>query len=234
MDGTNQISNRDGSPSDTPKPQSVHGTHTTSPPDMHATPTSLDRDLDVDNVKDLPPWMVPARDALNIAFAKTDQGRIAQLWCKFELLIGKQEGKVRLTTRGRPQQIPDWMQRHRLYDKTPLIPNPSAFGFVWRAWWKTMQPGWRVEGGEWPLSRQTAVNEAWTEIMKGGQNGFVLVLLSLSWWLAATESEKDRQDCLSALEDVDWVLQQLVDVLLERQEVSEDEGDRRARKRYDL
>lgn len=99
-----------------------------------------------------------------------------------------------------------------------------------------MQPGCRIKGNEWPLLRPSVAEESWTELMKGGQNGFLLVLLSLSWWLGATKLEKDRKDCLAAVDDVNWVLQQLIEVMRERQEPenSEDEDEKRPYKKYDI
>jgi len=39
-------------------------------------------------LKKLPDWMVPAREAMNIVFVKTDHQTIGELWCQFELLMG--------------------------------------------------------------------------------------------------------------------------------------------------
>jgi hypothetical protein len=71
--------------------------------------------------------------------------------------------------------------------------------------------------------------------MKGGLNGYLLVLLSLSWWLAVADTDSKRNICISTLDDVEWVLQQMVNILGKRSEVEsdgcEDEGEARAPKR---
>ena len=180
------------------------------------------------------PWMAPAHEVIHIAFAKTDCQNISNLWCQFERLIGKQDSKkIRLTSKSRPQQVADWMQRHRQFNRQPPIDNVPSFGVVWKSWWKGMQPIWRSEGAEWPLVRRIDSSEKWENLMKGGQNGFLIVLLTLSWWLAAALTEAQRNDCVSALDDVEWVLVQMVVILREsKSSDTEEEGEARGQKRY--
>lgn len=73
-----------------------------------------------------------------------------------------------------------------------------------------MQPVWRIKDGEGELQRHDVPDESWPEIMKGGGNGFFLVLISLSWWMEAAKEKTDKDDCLSVVDDVMWVLEQMV------------------------
>ncbi|KAI0314742.1 hypothetical protein OF83DRAFT_1032097, partial [Amylostereum chailletii] len=50
-------------------------------------------------------------------------------------------------------------------------------------WWVQMQERWWQ--GEWPMPCILVPVEgalSWIEIEKGGVNGFVIVLICLSWW----------------------------------------------------
>jgi hypothetical protein len=145
---------------------------------------------------------------------------IIKLWLEFEELLGYPEDrKTRLTNESRPQQVSDWMQRHRQWDKAPTMDKVGEFGGLWRAWWKILQPEWRAAAnGNWPLVREVPKVEGWAKLMKGGGNGFALVLLSLSWWMMREKDETRKTvESSSAFEDVAWVLQQMVQVLRDRQ-----------------
>jgi hypothetical protein len=57
------------------------------------------------------------------------------------------------------------------------------------------------------LSHEGPVKESWHNLMKGRGNKFVLILLSLLWWMMR---EKDKMwvlvECSVAFEDVEWAL----------------------------
>lgn len=177
------------------------------------------------------PWMIPFRDMFSEAFRLTEHTDLAALWCKFETLLGPQDSKkVKLTTTGRPQELADWIQRRRPLESPPPINDASMFGECWRAWWKSMQPGTR--GGEgWPLERTVEVSEEWSKLLKGGLNGFMLVPLTIVWWMKAPQVVSKREECLQALADVAWVLEEMVTMLRARREDIDQEEDQRPRKR---
>jgi hypothetical protein len=54
------------------------------------------------------------------------------------------------------------------------------FGALWKGWWTVLQPKLHLIDS-WPLTQEGPVKEGWENLMKGGGNGFVLVILSLSW-----------------------------------------------------
>src|ERR1700691_159190 len=120
------------------------------------------------------------------------------------------------------------MQRHRLWDKAPPMDKASEFGATWKGWWKVLQPEWRIpdNDGDCQWARDGPANEGWAKLMKGGGNGFVLVLLSLSWWMMRERDETRKTvESLSAFEDVAWVLQQMVQVLHDwRKQNREEQG----------
>ncbi|KAI0054879.1 hypothetical protein BV25DRAFT_1790807, partial [Artomyces pyxidatus] len=86
----------------------------------------------------------------------------------------------KLSTISRPPEISWWVQRHRVYEKPPVIKDLKAYGIGFRKWWEGLQPLWR--GDSWPLERATPVGEKWTKTRKGGANGFVMVVIALAWW----------------------------------------------------
>lgn len=52
-----------------------------------------------------------------------------------------------------------------------------------------------------------AGNEDWLKVAKGVLNGFVLVLISLSWWWAGATESSDRRVCEDTVANVLWVLE---------------------------
>jgi hypothetical protein len=178
--------------------------------------------------KMIPSWMSDAKQRFELVFAAPDHKSVVALWLQFEELLGYPvDRKIRLTNQLRPQQLSDWMQRHRLWDKAPPVEKASEFGAVWKGWWKALQPEWRIAGdGSWPLIRDGPAGEVWSKLLKGGSNRFVLVLLSLSWWMMREKDEtRKTAESSSALDDVEWALNKMVQMLRAQREQKGDEGE---------
>jgi hypothetical protein len=60
-----------------------------------------------------------------------------------------------------------WQKRGRKYSSLPPISDPVAFGAAWQSWWTSL--------------RDRSVDDV-DIILRGGSNGFVLVLILLGWW----------------------------------------------------
>lgn len=63
------------------------------------------------------------------------------------------------------------------------------------------------------MAREIHEDEQWNELAKGGKNGFSLVIVALIWWGVKTtvdEGEGSLAEFDSALEDVRWVLGEIV------------------------
>jgi hypothetical protein len=184
------------------------------------------------NLKTIPSWMTDARKRFESVFTAANEKSIVELWLEFEELLGyPDDRKIRLTKDMRPQQLSDWMQRHRLWDKAPPVDKASEFGATWKAWWKTLQPEWRIPDDDahpWPLVRDLPQNERWQKLVKGGRNGFVLVLLSLTWWMMREKDESRKTvESSSAFADVHWALEQMIQVLRAQHEQGREGEDER-------
>lgn len=179
-------------------------------------------------------WIKEARDkALRPVLHGTDQASIIELWCTFESLLGPAQMKTKsLTSKMRPPQVYAWTQRKHQYETPPE--TPPTFGAAVKLWWAHLQPEWRKDGPDKPLLRSEEPEEEWPELMKAGKNGFVLIVLALCWWLKQAVYLDDRADCFSVLEDVAWVLRQMVDKLqLAEDEMEDEEEGTRPAKRCD-
>ena len=77
----------------------------------------------------------------------------------------------------------------------------------WHTWWITLQLAWR--GAVWPLKRTPGQTEGWDDIAKGGKNGFLIILLSLSWWVLKAEGDVEKREGESVIEETlgEWPMQ---------------------------
>ena len=68
-------------------------------------------------------------------------------------------------------------------------------------------------GNKWPLDKGKDGGYDWTELTKGGRNGFFMLLLTLVWWWKALRTPGERQDFESVLVEVEWALKGIVSSL---------------------
>ena len=114
----------------------------------------------------------------------------------------------RLPTIDRPEEIHWWIKRKKPVSLPPRVDKPSEFGLTWKNWWTAMQPEWRK--GD-PLVKTAPADVDWALLMRGGSNGLALVVMSLSWWVGAVDAPD--LDLSVAIDDVNWVLSELVATL---------------------
>ena len=112
------------------------------------------------------------------------------------------------------------MKRKRNPELHPTIERISEFAAAWKQWWVKIQPSWH--GGE-SLTRILPAVADWEPILRGGPNGLALVILALSWWIqTVNDNAVFDADLCNAIEDVNWVLLELIEVVSAR-------GGKRAR-----
>lgn len=86
----------------------------------------------------------------------------------------------------------------------------EMFSTGWKAWYMSLQPQSRVGQKAWPPLKNALVDSTeWDGLRKGLRKGFVLLLISLSWWEAQVTMKKQQSMMVSALQDVLLVMQQL-------------------------
>jgi hypothetical protein len=83
---------------------------------------------------------------------------------------------------------------------------------LWWRWWRKLQPEERslLENGL--LLRPETVD--WSRMAQmNGNNSFLQVMAGLTWWgeLAYKRGEEEREEWDAAVDDVTWVLEQLLE-----------------------
>jgi len=98
-------------------------------------------------------------------------------------------------------------------ERIPFVPDISSYHKKWTEWWTSCQPAWRQRSG-WPLPRDVENIANWG-IKAGarGQNGLFLVVISNVWRASSIQSEDDWAKFNEAVEDIQWVISQVIDLL---------------------
>jgi hypothetical protein len=94
----------------------------------------------------------------------------------------------------------------------------------WWLWWTGLQPSCRgTEVGA--LSRALPAGDIdWSPTWKGGSNGFFIIIIALCWWFLGVKHNNGCADgCKMALQDVVWVLQQMLKTQVESVKRGHDE-----------
>ena len=89
-----------------------------------------------------------------------------------------------------------------------------VFGGEWWAWWTDLQPSDQVSVGQ-SLGRVLPSSSlGWGPLYQHRRNRFTLLVLGLAWWgaRAAATSDAMPQQWLDAVDDVTWVLEQLLHI----------------------
>jgi len=108
-----------------------------------------------------------------------------------------------------------WMKpKSRSYtaEHIPHVSDVRAYRNDWIAWWTLCQPAWRKKNG-WPLPRDNAGSTDWVKLGARGQNGLFLVVMSTTWWAFSVQSEKEWAEFNKAVDDIQWVIDQVTDSL---------------------
>jgi hypothetical protein len=121
-----------------------------------------------------------------------------------------QTKSVLLDKAERPEEIDHWLKNGRKFNAMPMVND--EFGAAWMKWWLHLQPEWRGSGPN--LSKSDIPEDgSWTELQKGGPNGFFLLILSYCWWGVNALNCEDKQDHVyweEIYDDIEWVLQNMV------------------------
>ena len=135
---------------------------------------------------DAPPWLKKAFDDLT----EVDMGMFwnpaVKAWLELEKAYDYASPKTgNLSTTNRPKEIANWIKYGRKPSAAPTFKGEEALGKIAKefwAWWKALQPSWRV----WPreitlykLPEQGEYGEEWTSLLQEK----MLLSLRYLWYL---------------------------------------------------
>lgn len=104
--------------------------------------------------------------------------------------------------------VADWIRAHRRFDSIPPEPEfLDQYITDWLSWWKSLQPAWRAQLPDY--DRTVPEDAEWPELMKGGANGFFLIVFTLTWWTVHAVTEEQSEGGKKAFLDVAFVLKQM-------------------------
>ena len=111
-----------------------------------------------------------------------------------------------LSVKGHPEEIHQWLKYGRQFDKPPLIEHSKDYGIAWLAWWRSLQPKWRIGDGILPPAVYSCESLDWGALQKSGKNGLFIMLMGMVWW---GRSGPLTVDWRAAVTDVKRVLQSM-------------------------
>ena len=133
---------------------------------------------------------------------------LVRLWAAFEEKEGFEERK-KLGTKGRPAFITEWIRYARSPTWCPSITDVPALEISFQAWWKGLQPDWRMS--EDGLTVLDKMDGDWDQLRRPGLNGIHSIIACLFYWgRKAQENTKHCVGWASAVEDCILVLEQVL------------------------
>ena len=102
-----------------------------------------------------------------------------------------------------------WMKRR---GQISYVSDVQSYCKSWVMWWTSCQPAWRQEKG-WLLPRECPSSTNWVKLGARGQNGLFVVIMSTTWWATSIKSEEDWVWFDTAVDDVKWVIDRVIEAL---------------------
>jgi hypothetical protein len=99
-------------------------------------------------------------------------------------------------TKTRPPKISIWMKNRHPWKDVDVV-DTGLFRQQWWAWWLLLHPD------SWKPNDEPTTDMDWVKVQKPGKNGFLLIMLALVWWGAASSRDGEW---LRAVADVKGVL----------------------------
>ena len=115
----------------------------------------------------------------------------------------------------KPDEIKDFMKHHEI-SRVTVPDDPSEYGRRWIAWWRALQPAWRLptkDGEPFKTDQNLPDRPVWTNLSVAGQDGIVLALVGLVIWRASVDrlrsTRGEGNEVKKYFRDVDLVLQMM-------------------------
>ncbi|KAJ3754662.1 hypothetical protein EV360DRAFT_51186, partial [Lentinula raphanica] len=167
-----------------------------------------------------PKWFHTAVKYLLDNELESEFAKLAMSWMVLEQLYQFQTTNHGLSHHKRPNELSEWIKKQKRTAPGPVlatVDSVSDFAESFWSWWNFLQPGWREPGS---FNRPDPVRnfgDVWLSLDKPGNNGWVLLLVSLKWWwqsLKALDSSAVKgmkEDWFAAVDDVTSMLNGLVE-----------------------
>ncbi|KAI0074004.1 hypothetical protein K474DRAFT_1572838, partial [Panus rudis PR-1116 ss-1] len=129
-----------------------------------------------------PQWVQDATAYLRDVSDLPSWHAVVDGWLRLEHLMRYPDNKPpnRLPTSDRPEEVGAWMSS-RSYTQRPAV-KVKPFSAQWKKWYSGVQPKSR-DTTTWPFKRDVSPDNCdWGVLLRGGPNGFFLIIVSLSWW----------------------------------------------------
>ncbi|KAK7027826.1 hypothetical protein R3P38DRAFT_3190954 [Favolaschia claudopus] len=222
-------------PTPTPDPDEVPPTPTPDPdaslPRPTPDPDADDSDAD-DGLPPPPPCPASAAEWYALLYPEVAAAPLGErhnlllsLCSDLEALYGWKKPLRGFSAKNRPVQISSWITMGRgarggtmRQGAGPSIADMDTFARDWWKWWGGLQPKWRTRREDDPtrfqrVSYPERTQENWAALHNPGPNGVMTVMGSLLWWgKSAKQGKVDREPWAEAVEDLIWVLTELVEV----------------------
>lgn len=154
-----------------------------------------------------PDWVTKALSLLQSTPLGSEWDALLRGWLQFEQGTGFEDGP-RLGCRRRPRIIADWIQVARKPKFSYEIKDPEKFAEEFNAWWRGLQPDWRLDDVSDLLRRD---GEDWECLWCPGTNGLLSVVAALFFWGSRVQHGAPtlKSKWLEALEDVAYAISRL-------------------------
>ena len=161
-------------------------------------------------VEGVPPWVSKSLDLFRSTSLGPEWDELVAGWLHFERTT-EFMGVSKLGHQNRPPAIGDWIQRARSPTFHPNIVDLGTYSSNFDAWWRSLQPVWRVDGATNLLRRREG---DWTHLQCSGINGLLSVVAGLFFWGCAVQcntaaSKSLKLKWMQSLEDILYVFTQL-------------------------
>lgn len=155
-----------------------------------------------------PAWVSKALALLQSEPLGPEWDGLVRSWLQFEQDAGLESGH-KLGSQRRPRVVGDWIQRARTPKFRPEITNPDQFVEDFDAWWRGLQPDWRLDNASDLLCRDGG---DWERLRCAGVNGLLSVLAALFFWGVSAQrgAASFKLRWLAAVEDVSYVIGKLI------------------------
>ncbi len=128
-----------------------------------------------------PAWVSKALELFQSTSLGPEWDNLVSSWLRFEQ-TAECVGVSKLGTQNRPPAVGEWIQRARSPTFHPNIDNLEIYSSNFSAWWRSLQPAWRLDGATDLLRRSEG---DWTHLQRSGVNGLLSVVAGLFFWGSA-------------------------------------------------